>query len=50
MAKLTISDKFALTIGLLKGDNVDWSTEDAIAFLEDRAAKLKPKSKESNNG
>ena len=50
MAKLTISDKFALTIGLLKGYDVGWSTEDAIAFLEDRAAKAKPKSKESSEG
>ena len=47
MTKLTIYDKFNLTLGLLKGEDVGWTTEDAIEFLEDRAAKCKPKSKET---
>ena len=45
MTKLTIYDKFNLTLGLLKGEDVEWTTEDAIKFLEDRAGKYKPKSK-----
>ena len=47
MTKLTIYDKFNLTLRLLKGRDVEWTTEDAIKFLEDRAAKCKPKSKET---
>ena len=45
MNKLTIYDKFNLTLGLLKGKDVEWTTKDAIEFLEDRASKCKPKSK-----
>lgn len=48
MTKLTIYDKFNLTLGLLKGEEVEWTTKDAIEFLEDRASKCKPKSKESS--
>ena len=45
MTKLTIYDKFNLTLGLHKGEDVKSTTEDAIEFLEDRASKCKPKSK-----
>lgn len=47
MSKLTIYDKFNLTLGLLKGEDVEWTIEDAIEFLEDRASKCKPRSKET---
>ena len=45
MSKLTIYDKFNLTLGLLKGEDVEWTIEDAVTFLESRAAICKPKSK-----
>ena len=43
--KITIAQKFAATIAILEGyaPEIEFSTADAIAFLEDRAEKAKSK-------
>lgn len=43
--KITLAQKFAATIAILKGETpeIEFSTADAVAFLEDRAAKAKSK-------
>ena len=47
MNKITVAQKFAATIAILKGETpeIEFSTADAVAFLEDRAEKAKSKKK-----
>lgn len=47
--KITIVQKFAATIAILEGyaPEIEFSTADAIAFLEDRAEKAKSKPRAS---
>jgi predicted Rossmann fold nucleotide-binding protein DprA/Smf involved in DNA uptake len=46
--KITIQDKFAATIALVRGlePQIEWSSADAVEFLEDRAEKAKSKPRE----
>ena len=47
--KITVAQKFAATIAILEGETpeIEFSTADAVAFLEDRAEKAKSKKKSS---
>ena len=47
MNKITVAQKFAATIAILKGETpeIEFSTADAVAFMEDRAEKAKSKRK-----
>lgn len=43
--KITVAEKFAATIALVRGlePEIEWSSTDAVEFLEDRAEKAKGK-------